>query len=304
MSMDSLCLPTFCGNIFNYQINLNILRGEMKMKLYLSVDMEGITGLPDHTFVDSQLHNYERSRKIMTKEVNHVVEQAFEKGCQSFLVNDSHSKMNNLLIDELHPEADLITGGVKPYSMVQGLDESFDGAMFLGYHARAGQPGVMSHSMIFGVRNFYIDDMEIGELGFNALVAGYYDVPVLLVGGDDRAAAEAEALIPHVTTAAVKESITRSAVKSLSLKNAGELLERKTEEAINNRFQVKPLTPPKNPTLRIEFVNYGQAELAAFMPGTTIEPNSCIVKFEAKDILEAYRAMIVMTELAMQVTFS
>lgn len=93
-------------------------------------------------------------------------------------------------------------------------------------------------------------------------------------------------------------------MKSLSLKNAGELLERKTEEAINNRFQVKPLTPPKNPTLRIEFVNYGQAELAAFMPGTTIEPNSCIVKFEAKDILEAYRAMIVMTELAMQATFS
>lgn len=84
MSMDSLCLPTFCGNIFNYQINLNILRGEMKMKLYLSVDMEGITGLPDHTFVDSQLHNYERSRKIMTKEVNHVVEQALKKGVSLF----------------------------------------------------------------------------------------------------------------------------------------------------------------------------------------------------------------------------
>ena len=274
------------------------------MKLYLSVDMEGITGLPDYTFVDSSEHNYERSRKIMTQEVNHVASKAFEQGCHSLLVNDSHSKMNNILIEELYPKADLITGGVKPYSMVEGLDQSFDGAMFLGYHARAGQPGVMSHSMIFGVRNFYIDDVEIGELGFNAYVAGYYGVPVIFVGGDDRATAEAKELIPNVTTAAVKENITRSAVKTLSLEKSSKLLEEKAEEAIRNRAHVEPLIPPKHPTLRIEFVNYGQAELAAFMPGTEIEPNSCTVKFEAKDILEAYRAMVVMTELAMRTTFS
>ncbi len=212
--------------------------------------------------------------------------------------------MNNLLVDELYEEAELITGGVKRYSMVESLDDSYQGAIFLGYHARAGQPGVMSHSMTFGVRNFYVNDTAVGELGLNAYVAGYYDVPVILVGGDDCASHEAEQLIPNVVTAPVKYSITRQAVKSLTPKKSGELLREKTIEAINLLNRIDPLTPPKQPTFRIEFNNYGQAEWAAIMPGTEIEPNSCIVKFEAKDILEAYRAMVVMTELAMNSTFN
>ncbi|GGB62359.1 aminopeptidase [Virgibacillus dakarensis] len=274
------------------------------MKLYMSVDMEGITGLPDYTYVDSAKHNYERARKIMTEETNYVVDAAFKFGCDTVLVNDSHSKMNNILIDQLHPEALLITGDVKPFSMVQGLDNTYGGAIFLGYHARAGQFGVMAHAMIHAVRSFYINDIPIGELGFNAYVAGYYGVPVLMVAGDDQAAKEAEELIPNVTTAVVKETISRSAVKSLTPKKSGELLTEKTEVALKNRHHVKPLIPPENPVLRIEFNNYGQAEWANLMPGTEPVPNSSIVTYQAKDILEAYQAMLVMTELAMRTTFS
>ncbi|MFC7063844.1 M55 family metallopeptidase [Halobacillus seohaensis] len=274
------------------------------MKLYLSVDMEGITGLPDATFVDSSKHNYERGRKIMTEETNYVIQSAFDNKASEVVVNDSHSKMNNLLVEHIHPEAQLITGDVKPYSMVQGLDDSFEGAIFLGYHSRADQPGVMSHSMTFGVRNFYIDDVAVGELGLNAYVAGYYDVPLIMVAGDDRVAKEAEQLIPNVMTATVKESISRSAVKTLTPRKAGELLRTRTDEAIHNIKNVKPLTPPASPTLRIEFANYGQAEWANLMPGTEIEPNSTTVSFKSKDILEAYQAMVVMTELAMRTSFS
>ncbi|MGV2938932.1 M55 family metallopeptidase [Mesobacillus sp. LC4] len=274
------------------------------MKLYISVDMEGITGLVDHTHVDSSKHNYERGRKIMTQEANYVIAKAFETGCREVIVNDSHSKMNNLLIEDLHPDTQLITGDVKPFSMVQGLDDSFEGAVFVGYHARASMSGVMSHSMIFGVRHMWINDVQIGELGFNAYVAGYFGVPVIMVAGDDGAAREAEALIPGITTAVVKQSISRSAAKSLTPVKAGELLAEKTEAAIKNLEKVKPLTPPENPVLRIEFANYGQAEWANLMPGTDIEEGTTIVKFQAKDILEAYQAMLVMTELAMRTTFS
>ena len=207
------------------------------MKLYVSVDMEGITGLVDHTHVDSNKHNYERSRIIMTDEANHVVTTAFEQKWKEVVVNDSHSKMNNLLIERLHPETQLITGDVKPFSMVQGLDETFDGAIFVGYHARASLKGVMSHSMIFGVRNMYINDVAVGELGFNAYVAGYFDVPVLMVAGDDGAAIEAEKLIPNITTAIVKESISRSAAKSLTPVKAGQLLREKTDFALRNKEQ-------------------------------------------------------------------
>lgn len=273
------------------------------MKLYLSVDMEGITGLVDHTNVLRQKENYERSRKIMTDEANAVIYAGFREQCSEVVVNDSHSSMNNLLVERLHPETQLISGSVKPYSMVQGLDQTFDGAMFLGYHAKASMPGVMSHSMIFGARNMYIDDTNIGELGFNAYVAGYYGVPVLMVAGDDQTALEAQQLIPNVTTAIVKQAISRSAAKTLTPKKAEQLLQEKTSAAIQHKHLVKPLIPPKHPTLRIEFANYGQAEWAHLMPGTEIESGTTTVRFQAKDILEAYQPMVVMTELATRTTF-
>ncbi|SCW74441.1 D-amino peptidase [Paenibacillus tianmuensis] len=273
------------------------------MKLYISIDMEGITGLVDATFVDSGKHNYERGRLIMTAEANHVIETAFQEGCGEVVVNDSHSKMNNLLIEKLHPETQLISGDVKPFSMVQGLDASFAGAAFLGYHTRAARKGVLSHTMIFGVRNMYINDTAIGELGFNAFVAGHYGVPVLLVAGDDETAEEAEALIPGVTTAIVKRRISRTAALCLTPEKSGQLLREKTREALEARSRVKPLTPPESPVLSIEFANYGQAEWAHLMPGTTIEQGSPVVSFQAKNILEAYQAMLVMTELAMRTSF-
>ncbi len=276
----------------------------MKMKLYMSVDMEGITGLPDTTFVDRSMQNYERARKIMTDEANYVIQAAFDYGAEEVLVNDSHSKMNNLLIDDIHPDALLITGEVKPFSMMQGLNNTYSGAFFVGYHARAGQRGVMSHSMVHAVRNFYIDDHCIGEMGMNAYLAGYYDVPVLLAAGDDQAAAEAEKLIPHVTTAIVKETISRSSVKSLTPKKAGQLLAEKVKLALDNRHLIKPLIPPENPELTIEFNNSGQAEWANLMPGTIWIPGTTKVRFQAKDMKEAYQAMLVMTELAVQTTFT
>ncbi len=268
------------------------------MRIYLSVDMEGITGLPDETFVSASMHNYDRARKIMTEETNNVIESAFQAGAGNVLVNDSHSKMNNILIDELHPDAELISGGVKTYSMVHGIDNSFAGAMFIGYHSRAGMPGVMSHSMIHYIRHIYVNDRLIGEIGMNALVAGFHRVPVLLVSGDDEAAKEAEGLIPHVTTAIVKEAVSRTTAKSLTPKKAGELLQEKVKQAIEGREHVKPLTPPDNPILKVEFTNYGAAELAHMMPGTEIIPDTTIVQYHAKDILEAYRAFLVMVELA------
>ncbi len=93
------------------------------MNIYLSVDMEGITGLPDYTFVDSAKHNYERARRIMTEEANAIIRAAFGNGAEKVLVNDSHSKMNNLLVEDIHPDADLITGDLKPLSMVQSIDD-------------------------------------------------------------------------------------------------------------------------------------------------------------------------------------
>lgn len=273
------------------------------MKLYLSVDMEGITGLADYTYVTPGERNYESARKTMTKEANAVIEQAVKNGAEEILVNDSHSKMNNIIFEELHEAADLISGDFKQFSMVHGLDSSFDGAIFLGYHSRASMPGVMSHSMSFSVKTMYINDVEIGEIGMNAYVAGYHGIPVIMLAGDDGACREIEALIPGVVTAAVKESISRSCIKTLHPKKARALLAEKTMEAISKKDKIKPLTPPDNPILKMEFNNYGQAEWAALMPGVTILEGTTMVEYKAKDMLEAFRAMLVMLELAYQAKY-
>src|SRR5690625_4567417 len=194
--------------------------------------------------------------------------------------------MTNLLVEELHPKASIITGGRKPLSMVQSLDDTYSGAIFAGYHARAGQPGVMSHTISLDIRNIFIDDVLVGEIGFNAYVAGHYGVPVIMIAGDDRACREAEELFPNIVTAAVKQSISRSAVKTLHPNKAKDLLKEKVQQAINRIESIEPFVPPENPVLRVEFANYGQAENAALMPGCEIEKNTTIVRFEAKDIIE------------------
>ncbi|AIC95813.1 M55 family metallopeptidase [Shouchella lehensis] len=271
------------------------------MNVFASVDMEGITGLVDRQFVTPGERFYQRGQELMTNEVNHVAEAAFAHGCTNFIANDSHGKMNNILIEKLHHRVQLISGEVKPYSMMQGVDESFDQVFFIGYHARASMPGVMSHTMIFGVRNMWLNNELIGELGLNAFLAGYYDVPVTLVAGDEGACKEAEALLPNVVTAPVKTAQSRSSALCLSLEESKQLLQLKTEEALLKKNH-SPLKLKGAPLLHIEFANYGQAEWAALMPGASIESGTTVA-FQAKDIKEAYQAMLVMTELAMQTTF-
>lgn len=274
------------------------------MKIFVSVDMEGITGLPDHTFVTDYKHNYERARRIMTQEANAVIEAAFANGATEVVVNDSHSNMNNLLIGELHPDATLITGSKKPYSMVQSLDESYDGAIFIGYHSRAGTPGVMSHTMTLFIRNVYINDRVVGEIGMNAFKAGYHGVPVILLAGDQFACQEAKELIPDIETVTVKEAISRSSAKSLHPEKAQQLLKQHTTNAMKKLKSIKPLVPPENPIVKVEFNNYGQAEGAAYLPGSQLDPHAPIVEYHAKNMDEAYRAILVMANLASDVTYS
>ena len=153
-------MEKYVNIIFNNKIiRIFRLRGRDMKKLYMSVDMEGITGLVDYTHVYSNQHNYERGRRIMTAEANAVITAAFKEGCGEVIINDSHSKMNNLLIEELHPDVKLISGDVKPFSMVQGLNDSFDGAAFVGYHARASSRGVMAHRRVVAVERMYIEEL-------------------------------------------------------------------------------------------------------------------------------------------------
>ncbi len=156
------------------------------MKLYVSVDMEGLWGVSTAEQVKKGNPNYEHARKLMSDEVNIITDLLFEQGAETIVINDSHGAMDNILIDRLDPRVTLIHGNDKPRSMMQGLDESFDGAFLIGYHARAGSEGVLAHtyaSRLF--QNIEINDKPYGESGLNAFYAGSYNVPIIGASGDD-----------------------------------------------------------------------------------------------------------------------
>ena len=154
----------------------------------------------------------------MTNEANAAIAGALEAGAKAVLVNDSHWLMRNLLAEELNPAAELLSGGPKRLSMVEGIDGGFDAAMFIGYHARAGtRNATIDHTYTSRVYEARLNGEPVGELALNAAMAGVHGVPVALVSGDQALAAEARALLGDgVETVVVKEAVGRFAARSLA----------------------------------------------------------------------------------------
>lgn len=274
------------------------------MKLYISADMEGISGIIDPSYIDpDQGKNYERGRRLMTHDVNAVVEAAVEFGAREILVADSHYKMSNLLIEELHPQATLLCGSPRNFSMMEGLDASFDAALFVGYHARHGVPGVLSHTMSGVIKNLYVNGQAVGEFGFNAIYAALCGVPVCFVSGDDQVAHEAAALCPSISTAVVKRAVSRTSAVCLSLAASARELKEKTKQALTRVPQLTLLDVKLPLELSIEFSHAGQAEMAAIVPGTEYQVGTTHVTFQAQDQYELYKVMRAMLNLAGTVEF-
>jgi len=180
---------------------------------------------------------YARFRQLMTAEANAAVEGAIEAGATGVLVNDSHWHMRNLLPEQLHEAAPLLSGSPKPWSMMEGIDGGFDAALFIGYHARAGtRHAILDHTHADRVLEVRVNGRPLGELGLNAALAGWYDVPVELVSGDSALAAEAvELLGDQVTTVVVKEAVTRQAAKSIAPGVACRLIREGVVRALKRR---------------------------------------------------------------------
>src|SRR3989475_37233 len=166
------------------------------MRVYVSVDMEGIAGVVHESQTDPTTPafaaEYGRFRRLMTAEANAAVEGALAAGATRVLVNDSHWFMRNLLAEELHQAAELVSGDPKPRSMVQDIDGGFDAALFIGYHAR---DAILDHTYADRIHDVRLNGKPVGELGLNAALAGVHGVPVALVSGDSAVATEAKDLL-------------------------------------------------------------------------------------------------------------
>jgi D-amino peptidase len=203
------------------------------LKVYISADMEGITGLVDAEDVQPHGRDYERGRMMMTEDVNAAVRGAFDAGATSVLVNDAHGPMRNLLPDLLDPRAPLIKGRPKPMGMLEGLTGEYDAVMCVGFHSRAGTLGVLSHSFMgHEIEDIWLDDRPVGEIGLLHATAAALGVPVVLLSGDDSACAEMLAWDAGVTTVTVKHARDRFAAELLPVPEARAAIEATAKRAL------------------------------------------------------------------------
>ncbi|MFP3985253.1 MAG: M55 family metallopeptidase [Candidatus Bathyarchaeia archaeon] len=269
------------------------------MKVFISADMEGMSGVTHAEHVLREGKEHERARKLMTGEVNAAVEGAFEAGAKKVLVNDSHGSMRNILPEELHEEAELVTGSPKPMFMMECLDSSFSAVFFIGYHGMRGSyPSILEHTYSSRVvYDFSINGKLMGETAINAAIAGYFDVPVALVSGDRRLAEEAKATFGKVETVVVKEAVGRTAACCVSPAKARHLIKEGAMKALKNLKEFEPFKINSPIDLKVAFINPGMAELAELVPGSKRADGRTIC-FSSNDLLEVYRAFLAMILLA------
>jgi D-amino peptidase len=237
------------------------------MKIFISADIEGVAGVV--TTQQGQPGNveYERARRLMTEEVSAAVDGAFAGGATEVVVNDSHGPMINLIPELLDPRADLILGRPKPTYMCAGLDASFAGVFFTGYHAGAGQHGILSHTVngfaFYGIR---VNGIDCAEATLYGAYAGSLGVPVVLLSGDDRLQAQCGPLFPGAEVAVVKTALAQRAARALSPANARGLIRDSAERAVRNLGKCRPYVIPGPYRLELDLSSVTLADLAAGIP--------------------------------------
>lgn len=262
------------------------------MKLFISVDMEGISGVTCPADVVNGTGDYQYFRELMTQDVNAAIEGALEAGATEIVVNDSHYTMRNLILDKLHPKAEVIRGLVKPLLMMEGIDESFDAAFFIGYHCMAGKgDAILNHTISTRhIQRLMLNGREIGEAGLNAAIAGAFGVPVVLVTGDSQTSEEVKREINGVHTVAVKKGISNYTAQCIHPHVAQQMIKAEARVALENRKRVQPIQPLASYTIDIEFKLTYSAQVASFMPGIELLDGKT-VRYQAKDIKQAIPAL-------------
>jgi len=239
------------------------------MKLFLSTDFEGTSGIVAWEQIIEGNAEYEQGRRLLTNEVNAVINGAIEGGATQFVVNDSHHAMRNLHPQDLDGQATLITGKHKPLYMMEGLDASFDGVCFVSYHGSIGaEHAILSHTYNPGaIWEVRINGEVVGESGINALVAAHYGVPIIFVSGDEVTAREADRIAPNAEKIVVKQSHGRFAAAHLHPTVACDLLRAGAARAVGNLNTMHAPEFEMPVSLEITFLVADMAEMALWVRG-------------------------------------
>lgn len=269
------------------------LAAQRPMKVYISVDMEGISGVNSDNQTSAAGAEYGRARRLMVEDANAAIRGAFDGGATDVLVNDSHGSQRNLLPEDLDPRARLISHSFKRHGMMEGLDESFEAVIFVGYHAKAGSPrGLFAHTGSGVLRDLQINGRSVGEGGMNAILAQWYGVPVVMVTGDDVAVDEQRETVPGVRGVVVKRAINSRAVELRPLADTRREIQVAAKESVAAARRGPPARLPQY-TVRMEFRDPTIPEVAsAFREVRLVSPY--VVEFARESMPDAYRLIRVL----------
>jgi D-amino peptidase len=260
------------------------------MKVYISVDIEGVAGIVDRAQGSTPGIDYERGRRLMTHEAAAAVRGALAGGATDVWVSDSHGSngMRNIIVEDLPPDCWLISGDSRPMGQIEGLDRSFAALAMVGYHARHGLSGVLDHT-ISGreVYDLKLNGRNVGEVGLNAAVAGHLGVPVALVSGDHKLAGEVAEILPWAHYVTVKYAIGRHASKAMHPTKARQAIEDGLRQALGRLREMKPFVLDKPVRADLTFKHTSMADAAAGMAGTE-RLNDLAVRITATDAPALY----------------
>ncbi|MEU5582754.1 M55 family metallopeptidase [Streptomyces huasconensis] len=270
------------------------------MKVLISVDMEGVSGIVHPAETNPDGHDYAHGRALMTAEANAVIAGVLDaEPTAEVRVADAHGSFRNLLPEELDRRAHLVRGKPRPLGMLGGLDEQTDAVLLVGYHARAGGgPAVLAHTMNDGILDVRVAGRSMGEIGLNAAMAGHLGVPVVLLSGDDSACAELQELLPSAVTVAVKQALGQGAAVALHPEEARERLRHAAAEAMTLCGQVSPLSLAGPFDVEVDFSTPFMVDLATLVPAVARREGGRTVSFTAADFADAYRLVLLLAQLA------
>lgn len=266
------------------------LSAQRPIRVFISVDMEGIGGVVTSEQLGPTGFEYAKFREYMTAEALAAIDGARQAGATEFVVADAHGNMQNLLIDRFPAGVTIIRGAPRPLMMMEGIDSTFSAVMFIGYHSATTNPqGVRAHTIssatFAAVR---LNNQPMSESGINALIAGQFGVPVVMVSGDEQAVGEVQRLVPGVEGAVVKRSISFHAAAVMTPEASQALIRAKARAAMLRLREFKA-TPAAGPfRLELTYKSYTPAEMMAYLPGVE-RVDAHTIRFRAASIVDVSR---------------
>jgi D-amino peptidase len=278
-------------------------QGQDGLKVYISADMEGVVGAVTGDQLGPTGFEYQRFRRFLTNEVNAAIAAAREMGATEILVSDSHGNGENLLIEELPQDIQLIRSWPRPLMMMEGIDESFDAAFLIGYHASTtNMRGVRAHTFssanLTAVR---LNGIEMMEASVSAAIAGDFGVPIVMISGDDAVVEEAQGLIGDMEGAVTKWNLGFHSARTIMPEASYALIGERVRAALGRLDDFEPYTMNGPLELEISFKNYMPAELMAYLPNVD-RVDAHTIRFVGQDMTEISKFIEFTTSYSVSIT--